>query len=375
MVYRIEKINRIAEDHDLDAFLFTSPLSVRYLCGYFYNFEIGPSPFQLLPAALFVIPAKTTTLVIADNETDQLSRLDKRLSVSQYASYVYEKPLDYSAQFLVKLNELIKNSGLSAARIGIEPDSLPHRITYSLLSDFKKIKFVDISDEIAQLRMIKEEDELVLIREAVHLCDIGQEAVLKYTRPGISEIELFTLVRGDMDAAAGKRIPMMADLVAGQRTYEGGGNPSANIISDGDLVLSDLTPCLNGYWGDTCNTVSAGKPSVTRSEHFKMVQEALYLGISAVKPGVPASAIDQIMRKHLEPAGEYKHHSGHGVGLAYHEEPRIVPYNNTALAAGMVIALEPAIYTDGYGVRLEHLLEVIPSGCKILSKFVHRMER
>jgi Xaa-Pro aminopeptidase len=106
-----------------------------------------------------------------------------------------------------------------------------------------------------------------------------------------------------------------------------------------------------------------------------MVQEALYLGISAVKPGVPASAIDQIMRKHLEPAGEYKHHSGHGVGLAYHEEPRIVPYNNTALAAGMVIALEPAIYTDGYGVRLEHLLEVIPSGCKILSKFVHRMER
>ena len=52
MTNRIEKLDRIK---DIDAFLLTSPASLKYLTGYFYNFEIGPSPFQLIPAALFVI--------------------------------------------------------------------------------------------------------------------------------------------------------------------------------------------------------------------------------------------------------------------------------------------------------------------------------
>jgi len=52
------------------------------------------------------------------------------------------------------------------------------------------------------------------------------------------------------------------------------------------------------------------------------------------------------MRQHI---GNYPHHSGHGVGTIYHEEPRIVPYNSTRLLPGMVIALEPGIYEKDYG--------------------------
>jgi Xaa-Pro dipeptidase len=70
-------------------------------------------------------------------------------------------------------------------------------------------------------------------------------------------LELFTLVRGDIETVAGKRIPMMADMVCGSRTAVGGGNPSDKEIMHGELILSDLTPCLNGYWGDSCNTIVA----------------------------------------------------------------------------------------------------------------------
>jgi Xaa-Pro aminopeptidase len=118
-----------------------------------------------------------------------------------------------------------------------------------------------------------------------------------------------------------------------------------------------------------------GNPTRLQSEHFNLVKEALDLGINAVKPGIRASTIDQLMREHLSSAGGYKHHSGHGVGLAYHEDPRIVPYNNTELVPNMVIALEPAIYHEGYGIRLEHLVVVTQTGCKILSEFNHRFER
>jgi Xaa-Pro aminopeptidase len=203
---------------------------------------------------------------------------------------------------------------------------------------------------------------------------VGQEAVVKYAEPGMSELDLFKMVRGDMENVAGKRLPMMTDLVSGKRTFEGGGNPSSKKIEKGDLILSDLTPCLNGYWGDTCSTIAVGKPTQKQQDHFSLVKEALKLGISAIKPGVQAKTIDNLLRMHLSPVGQYGHHSGHGVGLAYHEEPRIVPYNDIVLAPNMVIALEPGIYIDDNGIRLEHLVAVTETGCEVLSKFNHRLE-
>lgn len=374
MKYRIEKLDRISGTKNIDAFLLTSSASLKYLSGYFYNFEIGPSPFQLIPAALFVIPSHYSGLVIADNESDQLADLDSRIKVNPYASYSYEKPLDYSASFCIKLLELVAQNGMKRARIGVEADSLPYSICESLSLNYPDIDLVDVSADLLTLRMVKDEHELSLINAATHLCDIGQEAVIKYARPGITELDLFKMVRGDMESAAGKRIPMMTDLVSGLRTFEGGGNPSTKNIASGDLILSDLTPCLNGYWGDTCNTIVLGKPTNQQSDHFKMVKEALELGVNAIKPGVRAKAIDQLMRKHLSSAGQYGHHSGHGVGIAYHEEPRIVPYNDIVLEPNMVIALEPAIYHDNYGIRLEHIVAVTRTGCEVLSQFKHRFE-
>ena len=100
------------------------------------------------------------------------------------------------------------------------------------------------------------------------------------------------------------------------------------------------------------------------------MKETLYIGIEAIRPGIPAKEVDRLMRNHL---GNYPHHSGHSVGTAYHEEPRITPYNDTILEAGMIIALEPAIYQPDYGMRLEHLMLVTDKGSELLTKFKHRL--
>lgn len=96
MPLRIEKLNAIAATKKLDAFLLTSAAFVKYLSGYFFYFEYGSSPFQFLPAALFVLPGKNASLVIADNELHQSENIHTGISIKQYASYVYETPLEFS---------------------------------------------------------------------------------------------------------------------------------------------------------------------------------------------------------------------------------------------------------------------------------------
>ena len=65
---------------------------------------------------------------------------------------------------------------------------------------------------------------------------------------------------------------------------------------------------------------------------------------------------------------DYPHHSGHGLGADWHEEPRIVPGSKTVLEPGMVVAFEPGSYGDGEGVRVEQVVLVTDDGCEILSR-------
>ena len=373
MTSRIDKLNRIRDTKNVDAFLITSAVSVKYFSGYFYNFETGPSPFHLLPAALFV--GNSVSLIIADNEAYQLSNPDPALLIRKYESYVYEKPLAHTEQFLIQLHEAFKQNGIRTARIGIEQNYFPFVIAQSLLSKYPGIEFVDVSPELTYLRAIKDSDEIENIRNAAHLCDIGQAAVLKYAKEGITELELFSKVRLEMETAAGARLPMMTDLVSGATTATGGGNPTNRIINKNDLVLTDLTPCFNGYWGDCCSTIVVGLPTEEQKRIYVLVREALEIGISAIRPGVQAKEVDSAMRNHLEAEGGFGHHGGHGVGIFYHEEPRIVPYNSMLLQPGMVIALEPAVYKNDYGIRLEHLMVVTEGGCEILTKFEYSFEQ
>jgi Xaa-Pro dipeptidase len=324
---------------------------------------------------LLVVLSKNTTLIIADNESFVKEGAGSGISVKSYSSYVYEKPLDFTVQFLLKLHESLKENNLSNALIGIEQNSLPFVISQSITSAYPNIKLVDVTHEITYLKAVKDSDEIEHIRRATALCDIGQEAVIRHAKAGMTELELFSLVRTEMEASVGKRVPIMLDLVSGARTEDGGGSPSDNMIRDGDLILSDLTPCLDGYWGDTCNTISIGEPTAEQSKHYQLVQQALQSAIGFIKPGIKANEVDQLMRKHLSPTGGYGHHSGHGVGTSYHEEPRITPYNEMRLEPNMVIALEPAVYRNGYGIRLEHMVVVTATGCEVLSKFDHQFRK
>jgi len=141
--------------------------------------------------------------------------------------------------------------------------------------------------------------------------------------------------------------------------------------------MLDFVARLDGYWGDNTDMHPVGTMSEPLAGAYRTAREALQSGIDAVRPGQPAGEIDGRMRAFVRRAGfdPYPHHSGHGIGTSYHEEPRIVPYNTNPLRPGMVLALEPGIYLPGIGgVRVEDVVLVTDDGAEVLTRHLARLD-
>jgi Xaa-Pro dipeptidase len=344
---RRERALEIARRVGAEAVLAASPATVTWLTGYAADIETGPSPFALSPLALLA-PDEPPTLIVSEDEAAAAAATGCQAACYPGYGLGLLDPAGHAAQALVR--------AVGKRRVATEPAALPAALACQL-------SWVDAGRELAAARAIKDPDEVERLRRAIALCDAGQRAARALAAPGMTELELWTAVRAAIEKEAGGRTPLVADLVSGARTGAIGGPPGGRTLAEGDLVLCDLVPRRDGYWGDSCATFALGEAAASARTRQRATREALAAVAEAVRPGVRAGDLDEIARRRLD----YPHHTGHGLGAAWHEEPRIVPGSQTALAAGMVIALEPGSYGDGEGVRLEQVVLVTEDGCEFLS--------
>jgi len=347
MESRRRRAIEIARQAGADALLAADPATVTWLTGYAADIETGPSPFAHAPLALLEAGA-APVLIVSEDEADAAAA--GGCEVATYPGFGLGPidPLGGAARVL---------SGLVAgAMIATEGGALAAALAAGL-------RTAEVGPDLARARAVKDDDEIDLIRSALALCDAGQRAVRRHAQPGMTEIALWALVRTAIEHEAGERVPVLADLVTGPRTAGVGGAPGERVLDEGDLVLCDLVPRRFGYWGDSCATFAVGEPSADARSRHRAAADALQRAIEALRPGVVAGDLDTLARTGLE----YPHHTGHGLGTTWHEEPRIVPGSTTVLEPGMVIALEPGSYGGDEGVRVEQVVLVTDGGCEVLS--------
>jgi Xaa-Pro aminopeptidase len=362
------KLAEALKSQGVEAALISNPFNITWLTGYAPSIQTGPSPFEGGPALGWFYNGELT-LLLTDWEAGPAGQTG--VNVHPYVGYTVDEPLACVQRMSAALGEMLKPfSGLKGT-VGVEMNQLPAALYPALQAALPGASLLNLDRQIDPLRAVKSGEEIRKIRAALRLCDLAQEEIRGQIRPGVTELELWQRVKSRVEMEAGSRVPVLADLVAGQRTGDIGGLPLDYALQAGDPVLLDFVPRLDGYWGDNCAGYFVGEPAPELKMIYTIVKGSLKAGAEAIRPGLKAEELDALVRNFIENAGyqPYPHHTGHGLGASYHEEPRIVPNHEIRLEPGMVLVLEPGIYLPGVGgVRLEDAFLVTPDGCEVLTK-------
>jgi Xaa-Pro aminopeptidase len=212
---------------------------------------------------------------------------------------------------------------------------------------------------LRELRMRKSPDEVAALRRAGAAIDAVHREVGRWLRPGRTEREVGADIADAIVAAGHARVDF---VIVG--SGPNGASPhhelSDRVIQPGDPVVVDIGGTMpDGYCSDSTRVYAVGEPSAEFRAYYTVLRAAQAAQCEAIRPGVTAEQLDAVGRDIITDAGygeQFIHRTGHGIGLATHEEPYIVAGSRRALEPGMAFSVEPGIYLAGrHGARIEDI--------------------
>lgn len=343
---RLIHLRDFLREQGLDGVVVSKPENLQYFSGFTGN------------DSMLVIGMNTAQLVTDFRYVEQAAEEAPDFQVKRQ-----EKGL------LKRVAEVINEDGLS--KVGFEGSNLCFDWHKRIAGHLRDVDFSH-SVSLDSLRQIKSAEELDCIGRAMRIGDEAFNYILTYIRPGISENDVAAALENFMRQRGSQR-PSFATIVAsGKRGSLPHGTATEKLINVGEFVTMDYGAVYKGYHSDMTRTICVGAADEKQRLVYDTVLKAQQLGLSLVRPGASGKDVDREVRRQIDAAGYgryFGHGLGHSVGLEIHEEPRLSPSSTCeALAAGMLVTVEPGIYIpDWGGVRIEDTVVVTDDGCDVLT--------
>ena len=255
---------------------------------------------------------------------------------------------------------------LGIRRLGIEED-------YLTLAQFRAYEerlpceLVPAQKLVGELRAVKDEEELTRMEKAQAITDAAFEAIVKFIRPGMTELEIAARLQYEMLTRGAEKMSFDPIVASGPNGSKPHAVPSERKVQTGEFIAMDFGCKVGGYCSDMTRTVALGEPTEEMKKVYAVVLEAQKAGIAAARAGQTGRDVDGAARKVIEDAGYgdcFGHSFGHSLGIEIHESPNAAPGYDRPLPAGAVISAEPGIYLPGrFGVRIEDVIRLTPEGC------------
>lgn len=349
---RLQKLQDILKQLSYDGLLVEDPVNLYYMTG-----------ISLTSGFLLVHPLGAHLVV--DNRYYELCQKS-----SPFPVLLSEKN---------SLNNILRSSEFGSPKaIAFDSENTSYKRYQeleNLMEEIGACSLLPATNPIKKLRMIKDPEELAILREAADLGSQGFDYVCTLLKEGVTEaqvaceLEIFWKRRGSQSVAFD---PIIAFGANSSMPHYRAGNTS---LKRGMAVLIDIGVNLNHYHSDMSRVVFFGEPDGKLQEIYRIVEKAQKDAIQFCRPGLLVSELDQFARSYIAGLGygeNFSHALGHGIGLEIHETPIIrnkTPFKETSLEAGMVITIEPGIYLpDKGGIRIEDMILITPEGIENLTK-------
>ncbi len=256
-------------------------------------------------------------------------------------------------------------------KLGFESNHLSYNVYQTIKKQLQsKTKLIATQNLIENQRMIKDQDEINKIKKAVSITDQVFANVLKKIKPNITEKDLANEIDYQFLRMGSNAFPTIVAFAS--RSALPHAQPTNRRLKNNEVIIFDMGIKYQHYCADMTRTVVFGKANKKIKTIYKIVQDAQELALAGVKPNQTAQGIDRLARDYISKAncGKYFGHGlGHGIGLVVHELPTISALSNDIIKTNQVFSIEPGIYLpDEFGIRIEDLVVVTPTGCKILTQ-------
>ena len=278
--------------------------------------------------------------------------------------------------------DVLRKGGRSPRTIGIEKRLIPMGLYEEISGRFPDAKFVDIGDAVAELRIIKSEEELRLLTLGAEIAKLGANAFLDAIHENCTELEVAAHAVCEMNRALAALYPNGATSTYsyahfGEHTATPHNHPTGRRLRRGEVVALNVFPVIWGYCMELERTFIFGAPTAKQAKALNAVNDAFEAGKKAIGPGVRACDLDKLTRGMLAEQGYESciyHGTGHAhgimIGSAGREESgELRLYNTSVLKANMVNSVEPAVFTEGAAFRHSDVMLITDDGARCMTDF------
>ncbi|GAB3059130.1 M24 family metallopeptidase [Salinicoccus sesuvii] len=356
-----------------------SPTNIFYLTGFHFH------PTER-PMCLFVDPKGGYNLFVPALEhehAEYYSVIDGVFSYPEYPGLKHP---------MLHLKDTLENNDFSNKSIGYDSMGYGSPMGYrgptlDELIDSKS--FVSLYGSVEEMRYIKSDNEIELIKESCRWGNLAHSLLQKYTAAGLSEIEVTN--KASMEATIAMVETLGPDYTPhGTPTsafYRGQiGEESAfphavtqnKKFKKGDTLVTAALSSVFGYNSELERVMFVEEYTRDQEKYFKHMYEAQEVAFSAIKPGKTYASVEQEVQNYFKEAGVThltKHHTGHNIGLLGHEAPFFDLGDETVMEAGMVVTVEPGIYVEKLGgFRHSDTVLITETGMEMLTYYPRNIE-
>jgi Xaa-Pro dipeptidase len=352
----IARLRDLARANDWAALVLLSPENVAYTTG----FVVPSQPLMRWRHAVCIVPRDgEPSLVVVDMETTTVRDHLPEIEIATYNEFT-DDPMQALAAAL-------ESRGLGRASLGVELDYLAAADLARLERFLPGATWQPCDKPVAAERTIKTAAEIERLRSLSRLTDATIYGALTAIRAGQTEMDIAGhLTRGIFERGADSFKLMI--VATGERSGYPNVGPTSRILKEGDLIRTEIFGLQAGYHAGVCRTACMGEPSAEARRLWQILIECRDLVLGMIRPGASAAAIyaafcESFARTGFPPISFV----GHGIGVYLHEAPYIGRYGDATLQAGMVLGVEPLIYSPGMGLQNKDMVLVTQDGCELLS--------